>query len=486
MNSTGILIFIFHVGRSCSWDISSFIITISLIDIVYLSRMSNVKNITIVGAGLCGTLLAIRLAQHGYTVDVYEKRSDMRMQNFEGGRSINLALSNRGLKALALVGLEDKIEEACIPMEGRKLHLESGEEVFSPYSGRKGEYINSVSRSGLNVLLLNEADKLDNVQLHFNHSCLDIDLEATIGHFKNKEGELVEVESDLIFGTDGAGSIVRKTMASKAAKIRFSYSQDFLTTGYKELRIPPTETGGFRIDKNALHIWPRGSYMMIALPNLDGSFTVTCFFPYKGDYGFDNLKEAAQVESFFNSHFPDAVAHMPTLVDDYFSNPVGLLGTNKCYPWQCNGKVMLLGDAAHAIVPFYGQGMNASFEDVTVLDEMFIANNKSWDGLFEKYEVERKKDADAIADLALDNFHEMQTHTADPSFQRKRKIETRIEQAYPEYYSKYSMVTFKEDMRYSEAIEKGRKQDAYLMTLCADPLVEKMSLEAILSRLQEL
>lgn len=432
-------------------------------------------HVLIIGAGLCGTLLAIRMAQRGYRITLCEKRPDMRTTDLVAGRSINLALSNRGLKALRLVGLEDAVRDECIPMYGRMIHALAGEPFLSKYSGRPDEYINSVSRSGLNIALLNIADTYDTIDLKFGMNCTGIDLKNATAHFQQSP----DIQADVVIGTDGAGSAVRRSMMSHTTELLFNYSQDFLRHGYKELTIPPTANGDYRIEKNALHIWPRGNFMVIALPNLDGSFTVTMFHPYGGDYGFDALDTREKVKQFFEEQFPDLPPHSPTLLDDYFTNPVGTLGTIRCYPWQAFGKALIMGDAAHAIVPFYGQGMNASFEDVTVFDQILDKHEGDWKRIFTTFQDTRQPDANAIADLAVDNFHEMRDHTANPIFIEKRQLEMQLEQTFPDYYSKYSLVTFNENMSYSEAMKRGRRQDEILMNLCEQHEGDSWDLEAV-------
>ena len=443
--------------------------------------------ILIIGAGLCGSLLALRLAQHGFNITLVEKRPDLRKVTLDAGRSINLALSDRGLRGLRLAGVEQKAQELLIPMTGRMIHEKSGNTFLSPYSGREGEYINSVSRPGLNKLLLNEAEKMPNMKIIFNHACTEVDFEAASATFEEfGTGKTTNYSADVIFGTDGAGSIVRENMV-KDKSFLFNISQQWLGHGYKELEIPPAENAGHRIYKNALHIWPRGEDMLIALPNLNGSFTVTLFLPYKNsDYCFENLTTPEMIQAYFKKEYPDVLELMPNLDKQFASNPIGTMGTVKCDPWHRFGKTLLMGDAAHAMVPFYGQGMNASFEDVAVFDEVLLkfkeglnAGNFTWENIFDEYEKVRKKDADAIGELAVDNFDEMKAHTGMELFQKKRKLETAFESEFPEeYYSKYSLVTFKEDLTYSEAKRKGRAQDhAILGMLHAGKLPENMPLE---------
>lgn len=431
------------------------------------------QNILIIGAGLCGSLLALRLGQRGYNVTVYEMRPDLRKTDISAGRSINLAFSDRGEKAMKLVGIEDKVKALCIPMNGRMLHDKEGNTFLSNYSGRDHEYINSISRGGLNALLLDEAEKHENVKIHFNKKCKSVDFEKTTAFFEDTEThkEFIE-DADTIIATDGAGSALRRSYYLER-KFLFSFSQDYLTHGYKELAILPTDNGGYKTYKNALHIWPRGDFMIIALPNLDGSFTVTLFLSYdQGEYNFNNLTTPEIVTEFFQKEFPDALELMPNLVDDFFENPTAPLGTVKCSPWHFKGNTLLMGDSAHAIVPFYGQGMNASFEDVVEFDAVLDQHEGDWESIFTEYEKTRKKDTDAIADLAIDNFHEMKDHVANPIFQEKRKIEMALESLYPEdYSSKYSLVTFNEHIGYREAMLRGRAQDKAILNMISDGII---------------
>ena len=432
------------------------------------------QNILIIGAGLCGSLLALRLGQRGYKVRVVEARPDLRKTNINSGRSINLAFSDRGIKAMRMVGIQNKVESLCIPMNGRMIHESDGHTFFSPYSGRKNEFINSISRGELTALLLDEAEATGNVILEFDKKCKEVDFETKRAIFRDHMTQReTEINAHVIFGTDGAGSALRKSyFLSK--RFLFSYSQNYLSHGYKELSILPTKTGGFRTDKNALHIWPRGNFMLIALPNLDGSFTVTLFLSYdEGQYNFNNLTNEKIVLEFFKKEFPDALALMPNLIDDFFNNPTAPLGTVKCFPWHYKGNALLLGDAAHAIVPFYGQGMNASFEDIVEFDKFLDNYDDDWETIFPAYEKSRKKDTDAIADLALDNFIEMRDHVANPIFQKKRKLETLLENHFPnEYWSKYSLVTFNEDIGYEAAMIRGRAQDKAILNMLFEKKIE--------------
>ncbi|WP_281846940.1 FAD-dependent oxidoreductase [Olleya namhaensis] len=450
--------------------------------------MSKKDNILIIGAGLCGSLLALRLAQRGYTVNVYESRPDLRTTDISAGRSINLALSDRGLKAMRLAGVEDKVKPLCIPMFGRLIHDIEGNTFPSNYSGRDNEYINSISRGELNGLLLTEADSYDNLTIHFNKKCNGIDIENNTARLYDYETKIeTEVKGDVLFGTDGAGSSLRKSYYLER-KFLFSYSQNYLTHGYKELEIPASAEKKHQISKDYLHIWPRGDYMLIALPNLDGSFTVTLFLSYEeGKYNFNNLTTEDTIKEFFATQFPDALALIPNIADEFFNNPTGALGTVKCSPWHYQNKNVLLGDSAHAIVPFYGQGMNASFEDVTVFDSIIEQYEGDWETIFKVYEKTRKADTDAIADLAIDNYYEMRDHVANPIFKEKRAIEMALEKEFPnDYFSKYSMVTFKEDIPYHTAMTKGRAQDKAILNLIADKKIDtNEDLNSIFKKVQQ-
>jgi kynurenine 3-monooxygenase len=442
--------------------------------------MAKDEKILIIGAGLCGSLLALRLGQRGYQVKLVEKRPDLRKVEQDAGRSINLAFSDRGLKAMRMVGLEEEVKKLCLPMLGRMIHNNDGNTFMSRYSGRKIKFINSISRPGLNMLLLDSAEQLPNVTILFNQSCTDVDLKNSTAYFEDyKTKKQIVHTGDILFGTDGAGSVMRNNMFIDK-ELRLSFSIDWLSHSYKELTIPATEDGDFKTDNNALHIWPRGENMLIALPNLDGSFTVTLFLAHEtGAMNFKKLNSQEAVIEYFKQEFPDALALMPNLAEEFFENPTGTLGTVKCYPWSTYGKSLILGDAAHAIVPFYGQGMIASFEDVVVLDKYIEKFEGDWSNIFSNYQKERKKDTDAIADLAIDNFYEMKEHTANPLFQQKRKLEIAFEEHFPDQYnSKYSLVTFNEDIPYSVAMRRGRAQDKAILNLLDDGiLTDNMSLE---------
>ncbi|MEO8934234.1 MAG: NAD(P)/FAD-dependent oxidoreductase [Xanthomarina sp.] len=435
------------------------------------------QNILILGAGLCGSLLALRMGQRGYQVTLMEMRPDLRKTDISVGRSINLALSNRGIKAMKLVGLEEKVKPLCIPMNGRMLHDLEGNTILAPYSGREHEYINSISRGLLNGLLLDEAEKHDNVTIHFNKKCESVDFENTTALFTDTQSNSQFVEdADIIIATDGAGSVMRNSYYL-GKKFLFSFSQDWLSHGYKELCFLPNEDGSYKTYKNALHIWGREDFMVIALPNLDGSFTVTLFLSFdEGEYNFNNLTTKERVLEFFNKYFKDALDLMPNLIDDFFTNPTSPLGTVKCSPWHYKGNTLLMGDAAHAMVPFYGQGMNAAFEDVVEFDAILNQNHNDWETVFKVYEKSRKKDTNAISDLAIDNFYEMKGHVNHTNFREKRTLEMAFEKTFPnEYSSKYSLVTFNENISYREALLKGRAQDKAILNMLADGSIPNVS-----------
>lgn len=446
--------------------------------------------VVIIGAGLSGSLLAIYLADRGIECDVYEARSDMRKVSMSAGRSINLALSDRGILALSEVGMDAYMLSEAVPMHGRMIHAKDGALKLLPYSGRSGEYINSVSRGGLNIALLEEAEKREGVRLHFNEECVAFD--CATGEARMGSGKVVK--GDTLIATDGAGSAVRNAMLHGGVP-RFNFSQRWLEHGYKELHIPPG-ADGFAMEKNALHIWPRDKFMMIALANFDGSFTCTLFVAHKGPNSFDEVNSGryggagtpeAALDAFMKDNFADVLDLMPEYRTDFFGNPTGNLGTIKCFPWNAGGKALLIGDSAHAIVPFYGQGMNCSFEDCRTLNELVGVHGTDWETVFEKYSEARKINTDAIADLAEENFYEMRDAVADPLFVKKRELETKLEQTYEDYFSKYSMVTFREDIPYSVARRMGNAQDAMLMELCAGvDDVSKLDLTEVMHKITAL
>ena len=418
------------------------------------------KEITIVGAGLVGTLLSIYLAKRGYKVCIFEKRSDMRKEDLSAGRSINLALSDRGLLALEKVGLAEEIKKISIPMHGRSIHNADSSTAFQPY-GKKGQYINSVSRATLNMKLMDLAEQ-HGTEIIFNHKCETINWDKNKISFKDSHDlQLTTYNFNLLFGSDGAFSAAR--LQHQLQHDKFEYHQYYIDCGYKEMTIPPTTDGEFAMEVNALHIWPRKNYMLIALPNLDKTFTCTLFFPFEGEMSFEKLDSKEKVESFFNKNFPDAVPLMPDFVNEFFNNPTSSLVTVKCFPWIREDKFALIGDAAHALVPFFGQGMNCGFEDCRILDELIGKYENDWEKILNEYQELRKPDADAIADLAIQNFTEMRDKTADPEFLLQKKIEARLHEKYPDkWIPAYSQVTFNPQIRYSEALKRGEQQEAIM------------------------
>lgn len=424
------------------------------------------EHVAIIGAGLVGSLQAVYMAQKGYRVSVFERRPDVRGVELVGGRSINLALSDRGWKALDRVGLGSAVREMSIPMRGRMIHSVAGDLSFQPY-GKQGQAIYSVSRGGLNKLMLEEVDKLDNAALYFDRKCAGVNFETGEVHFEHGVTNQTEKHTfDHVFGTDGAFSAVRKGMQRRD---RFDYSQQYLTHGYKELEIEPNADGSHKMEVEALHIWPRGEFMLIALPNLDGSYTVTLFFPFEGPVSFDSLDTDAKITAFFTEVFPDALELMPGLIKSYHGNPTSSLVSVTCSPWNTSDKVLLMGDASHAIVPFYGQGMNSGFEDCSIFDDIFEETGRNWSEAFARFSTERKPACDAIRDLAIRNYIEMRDLTADPDFVLQKKIEKRFSKAHPNKWTPlYELVTFSH-IPYHEALARGKAQDAIMKRVMQRP-----------------
>ena len=415
----------------------------------------------LIGSGLAGGLLAAYLGRRGYDVDLYERRTDPREGNLVGGRSINLAISTRGIHALEQIGIADEALRHAIPMRGRMIHDKSGTLHFAAYDVDPRKCINSIGRASLNAAVIEAAQRYSNVRVHFNHKCTDVDLVEAACHLETETGK-VTVRGDAMIGVDGAFSAVRASMQRNIDN--FQYDENYLAHGYKELTIPPAPDGSWRMEKNALHIWPRKSFMMIALPNPDGSFTCTLFWEFEGARSFATTKTDDDVRRFFGEEFPDAVPLMPTLLEDFKNNPTGSLVTIRCAPWYYRDRVCLLGDAAHAVVPFYGQGMNAAFEDCVVLDECLDKFPDNREGAFAKYFESRKENADALANLAIGNFIEMRDKTASRTFRAKKKLDHLLEAALPGMYLPlYTMVTFTR-IPYAQAARRARLQDRILYT----------------------
>jgi kynurenine 3-monooxygenase len=417
---------------------------------------TNEAHVTIVGAGLAGTLLAVALARNGYRVDLHEKRSDPRRRNAERGRSINLALSVRGIHALRQIGLAEEVLKASILMRGRMIHAPSGALTFQPYGKDDTQALHSVSRTELNRLLIEAAARQPTIRLFFERKCTGFDVESgSVQLVEGTPGTGVEVETDFLVGADGAYSAVR----GQLQKIEgFNYRQDYLSHGYKELTIPAGANGTFLMEKHALHIWPRGNFMMIALPNKDGSFTCTLFWPFEGENSFASLRTEKDIQAFFQQQFPDAASLIPNLADDFLHNPTGALVTIRCQPWHWGDRVVLLGDACHAVVPFLGQGMNAAFEDCTVLTEC-LARYPDRRAALAAYEALRKKHLDTLADLCIENFLEMRDRVGSRLFVFRKKIAILLHRLFPRWYVPlYVMVEFTR-IPYAEAVCRAKRQD---------------------------
>jgi kynurenine 3-monooxygenase len=415
-----------------------------------------VAKFVLVGSGLAGGLLAAYLGRRGYDVDLYERRADPREGNIVGGRSINLAVSTRGIHALEQIGIADEVLRDAIPMRGRMIHDKSGDLHFAPYDVDPKKCINSIGRAALNTTVIEAAQRYPNVRVNFNHRCNDVDLTEAVCYLETETGQ-VTAKGDAVVGVDGAFSAVRQSMQKKMGN--FEYDESYLPHGYKELTIPPGPDGSWQMEKNALHIWPRKSFMMIALPNPDGSFTCTLFWEFEGPRSFATTKTDDEVSDFFGEEFPDAVPLMPTLLQDFNENPTGSLVTIRCAPWFYKDRVALVGDAAHAVVPFYGQGMNAAFEDCVVLDECLEKFPDNREHAFAEYFARRKENADSLADLAIGNFIEMRDKTASKAFRAKKKLDHLLEALLPGIYLPlYTMVTFTQ-IPYAEAARRAQRQD---------------------------
>ncbi|MDG1239097.1 MAG: NAD(P)/FAD-dependent oxidoreductase [Flavobacteriales bacterium] len=429
------------------------------------------KKIIIVGAGLVGSLWAVYMRKAGYKVVIYERRSDIRKAEISAGKSINLALSARGWNSLNAAGIKADIEKIAIPMSGRIMHSEEGELTYQPY-GKKEEAIYSVSRGHLNAIMMDLAEEKGNSTIHYNHQCLNADLKNGKITLKNLlTDEIFEDQADVVFAADGAYSAIRYNSMQKVD--RFNFSQFYVEDGYKELLLPAGKDGSYQIEKNALHIWPRGRFMLIALPNEDGSFTCTLFMPYENhEHAFNDLDTDEKVDDFFKKVFPDFYDMMPNLVENWHQNPLSSMSITRCFPWTM-GKFALLGDSAHATVPFYGQGMNAGFEDCFVMWELY---NKcgNWKETFQEFQKIRKPDGDALQDLSLDNYYVMRDHVADKKFLLQKKIEAKLHKNYPDkWIPLYSQVSFS-TIRYSEAYKNGKKQEKIMKEIMKISNIEEI------------
>lgn len=427
------------------------------------------KNIAIIGSGLVGSLLAVYLRKLGHKVTVFDRRPDIHQVSFSG-RSINLAMSTRGWQALREVGLEEEIKKIAIPLYKRAMHVVGEPEYYQNY-GKEGEAIWSTSRGILNIKMIDFAEEAGAV-FRYEEKLWDVSLhEAKIYTGETEKGEWKEYTYDIVFGCDGAFSRVRHKMQRQS---RFDYSQEFIDVGYKELTIPANEDGTHKLDKNSFHIWPRGKFMLIAMPNLDGSFTCTLFLPFEGDVSFESIQTKAEAKSFFMKFFPNVMLDIENLIYDFFKNPTSALVTTKCYPWTYWDKVALVGDAAHAVVPFFGQGMNAGFEDIFELNQLIQLHGDDWETIFKEYQQQRKPNADAIAELSYRNFLEMSSKTADPNFLLQKKIEKLFSSKHPDkWIPAYSRVTFSE-RPYTEALAFGDAQEKIMQKVMQIPNIHKI------------
>ena len=428
------------------------------------------KHITIVGGGLVGSLLAVFMAKRGHTVHVFERRPDPRKTDVYAGRSINLVVSHRGWTALRAAGVEEAVQRIVVPVYARMTHDRDGKLTRLPYSIDE-RAIHSVSRGELNKVLLTEAEKLPNVTLHFDHRCTGVDLDtATCSFHDEVEGDNIAVRADVVLGADGAPSAVRQEMM----KGRFNFSQSFIEHDYKEIAFPPNADGTPQMDPNCLHIWPRRQFMMMGLANTDGGFTGTLFMPHEGEYSFGTIKDEQDLMRFFEAHFKDAIPMLPDLAEQYFRNPQSNLAIIRCAPWTHKDKVALVGDSAHAIVPFYGEGMNSGYEDCKVLNDLLNEHgDDDWGTVLDAYGKARKPNGDAIADLSLRNFVEMRDLVADPRFILRKKIEGRLQQRHPDkWLPLYSQVKFS-DIPYVDAWNEGLRHDRIMEEVLAMPGVEE-------------
>jgi kynurenine 3-monooxygenase len=437
--------------------------------------------IALVGAGLVGSLLAIFMARRGFKVDMYERRPDMRTEAISAGRSINLAISTRGINALARLGIDDEILSQAVPMRGRMMHSPQGELTFQAYGMNDKQCINSISRATLNKALMTHAEKDGHAQIFFNQKVVGANFET--GELFIEDHKSGETRSEIysrVIGTDGSASAIRHEMLKLP---NYSCTESLLEYGYKELVVLPNPDGSFKLERNALHIWPRGNFMLIALPNFEGSFTCTLFLPFKGDVSFEQLTNDEQVADFFEKYFADAVPHIESLCETFRSNPTGHMVTVKTFPWNVGGQALLMGDAAHGIVPFFGQGMNCGFEDCTVFDQLLEELNADssssfdWSLLFDTLSEQRKINTDAIADMAVENFVEMRDKVADARFLLEKAVEKVLQKHFPgRYLSRYALVTFS-NIPYKVAMDVGEIDNEILAELCeglADP--EKVDL----------
>ena len=420
---------------------------------------------TVLGAGPAGTLMAIFLAQRGYRVTILERLPDQRRTPSIGGRSINLALAARGIQALKIAGVLDSIQNDLIPMRGRMLH-ESGVDALLPYGQDENEVIFSISRTRLTEALLDAAERKHGIDLRFRQTCISVDAKASMLSMQDlSSGRLYPLPLQHVIGADGAGSVLRRYLAEH---IGARCHEELLAHGYKELTIAADENGKHRLALNALHIWPRGDFMLIALPNTDGTFTATLFLPYEGANSFSTLTDAPEVAAFFNEHFADVASLIPDLAAQFLTHPTGSMGTVRCGRWTLDDRLTLIGDAAHAIVPFHGQGMNCALEDCVTLDRL-LGSGMNWSAACAEFERVRKPNTDAIADMALENYVEMRDTVRDPQFQLQKQLSLELERRFPgRFIPRYSMVMFHHEIPYATAFERGQIQADILRQLTSD------------------
>jgi len=430
--------------------------------------MSAKPVVTVAGGGLVGSLLSLILARNGFSVEMFERRADLRKHEIGAGRSINLAISTRGIHALSQIGLDKQVLQYAIPMRGRMIHSKNGDLSLQPYGISDEQHINSISRQILNKILLEQAEATQKVRIHFNSKAANVDFGSKILSVVDEQSKKrFKHTFDILIGTDGFASNIRTEMMREPG---YTCEIDTLDYGYKELTMPALTGGGYLMEKNALHIWPRGTFMLIALPNFEGSFTCTLFLPFEGSVSFERLQTAADVHEFFSSEFPDALNLIPNLTQMFFDNPTGHMDTVKCAPWFKDGQALLIGDAAHAIVPFFGQGMNCGFEDCAVLGDLLknVDGNSDWSKVFLDFYSRRKNNTDAIAEMALENFVEMRDKVADSRFQLEKAVEKILEKRFAgKYISRYGLVTFS-NVDYQLAFQAGKIENEILATLCQD------------------
>ncbi len=442
------------------------------------------KKIDVLGAGLCGSLLAVTLARRGYRVTLWERQQDPRKHRAEAGRSINLAMAARGIRALKHAGVFEPVEKLLVPMRGRMIHHPDGELEMQAYGARPDEQIYSVSRAGLNRILLDSAEHEHGVRIRFGHTAESFDPETlTLSMLDTDSGSRRVLRDRPLIAADGAGSAVRQAYGDDS---RIAPSEELLPHGYKELTLPPGADGGFQLASDALHIWPRGGFMLIALPNPGGDFTLTLFLPNEGEPSFATLEDPAAVKAFFEREFPDIVPLLPDLTGQFTANPVGILGTVRCRHWH-DRNVLLIGDAAHAIVPFHGQGMNIAFEDCRLLDEILASGASDWEDAFARFEALQHANGNAIADMALDNYVEMRDRVRDPQFVLMKQLAFELERRLPGHFiPRYSMVMFHAEIPYAVARQRGAEQAALLRELTANAArLEDIDIDAAVERVRE-